>query len=430
MKKDAKWLLRKSYSQRFNDQHRAHKQARVARNTYSQVMRKTKERRWLESPGEGTIWGASRLVMGAGSDEGRARIPTLRKRDPRSKEVVETATLNEEKGAMLFKLFFLLKPQESSVPNNPHYPKPRWQFENISNDQIQRTIRKMRPYKATQRDTPSNVIFKYAGDLLIDYIGPIFRATFSTGSYPEGWATTETLVLKKPGKTDYMEPSAWRPIVLSNGMTRLLNTCVAEDIINKCESLGILLDRRFGGRLGRSTTDAIHLLVKEVKDAWRKGKVMSILFLDVKSAYPSVAVDWLIHNMHKRGIPEEYTNWMRRRMAPRRTTLTFDDYKSEQFGINNGLDQGDPFSLICYLIYNADTLDILDNKKGEKGYMFVDDTTIAATGNDFEEARAKLKDIMTRQGGILDWAKAHNCEFGIAKFQLLDLTRQHQEHQP
>jgi len=42
-----------------------------------------------------------------------------------------------------------------------------------------------------------------------------------------------------------------------------------------------------------------------VKDAWQKGLVASTLFLDIKGAFPSVDIDRLIHNMRKRGIPEE-----------------------------------------------------------------------------------------------------------------------------
>jgi hypothetical protein len=30
---------------------------------------------------------------------------------------------------------------------------------------------------------------------------------------------------------------------------------------------------------------------------------------------------------------------------------------------------------------------------------------------------------MNRAGGIFEWARDHNCEFGIEKFQLLDITR-------
>ncbi|PPQ93480.1 hypothetical protein CVT25_008497 [Psilocybe cyanescens] len=46
-----------------------------------------------------------------------------------------------------------------------------------------------------------------------------------------------------------------------------------------------------------------------------------------------------------------------------------------------------------------------------------------ATGKDFLDTHEKLQRLMLRAGGILEWAKEHNCKFGIKKFQLLDATQ-------
>ena len=87
-----------------------------------------------------------------------------------------------------------------------------------------------------------------------------------------------------------------------------------------------------------------------------------MLFRSVKSAFPSVDITRLVHNMRKQGIPKEYTNWLTRRL---RSNLTFDGFQSEHFNIKNGLDQGDPLSGILYLLYNSDLPQITDIKRGE-----------------------------------------------------------------
>jgi len=164
-------------------------------------------------------------------------------------------------------------------------------------------------------------------------------------------------------------------------------------------------------------------MTKTVKDAWRRKEVVSILFLDVKGAFPSVAVDRLIHNMRAKGIPVQYTEWMQRRLADRHTTLFFDDHQSERFAIDNGLDQGDPYSVICYLLYNAGLLEIPIPFIHETILLFVDDATAIVAGKTFEDTHRMLRAIMERRGGIFEWAKEHNCGFGVEKFQLLDLTK-------
>jgi hypothetical protein len=190
-----------------------------------------------------------------------------------------------------------------------------------------------------------------------------------------------------------------------------------------CERYDILPANHFGARPGRTTMDSIHLLTKTIKDTWRKGQVASILFLDVKGAFPSVDIDRLIHNMRKRGIPKEYTEWMKRRLENRQTTISFDDYQTEPFEVLNGLDQGDPYSGVSYLIYNADVLKIPMLRAGEWILLFVDDTVIIVRGKNFNETHEKLRNIMNRPGGVFEWAKTHNCEFGIEKFQLLDAAK-------
>jgi hypothetical protein len=432
-KKKTRQLGGRSKYHRLNEQHPIHEEYRQQRNRYSELLRKTKAEhwaQWIEGIDESSIWDASKLMTSPASDAGRSRIPTLQIKDPITKRTIREATDNESKGKLFYETFFLPpNPTTPPVPPNAQYPPPpRWTFSNITNEQIHRAIKKMKPYKATKRDTVPNCIFTHAREDLVPHLGPLFRATNTLNYYPQDWALTETLILKKPGKPDYTTPSAWRPIVLSDGMARLLNSCQTEDIVTMCEHHNILPANHFGARPGCTTTDSIHLLTKTVKDAWRKGQVASILFLDVKGAFPSVNIDRLIHNMRKRGIPKEYTDWMKRRLGNRKTILSFDDYQTAMFLVINGLDQGDPFSGICYLLYNADLLKIPETKKGKWTLLFVDDATIIVTGKDFSETHEKIRDIMGRPEGVSVWAKNHNCEFGMEKFQLLDMSRKTTPH--
>ena len=50
------------------------------------------------------------------------------------------------------------------------------------------------------------------------------------------------------------------------------------------------------------------------------------------------------------------------------------------------------------------------------------------TSKNFTETHTKLRNIMTCPARIFDWATLHNCEFGIDKFQLLDLTKKLAPH--
>ncbi|KAH7918415.1 hypothetical protein BV22DRAFT_975724, partial [Leucogyrophana mollusca] len=87
--------------------------------------------------------------------------------------------------------------------------------------------------------------------------------------------------------------------------------------------------------------------------------------------------------MRKRGVLIEYVEWFRRRLDDRQTKLIFDSFISEIFGVGNGIDQGCPLSVIAFLFYNSDLLDIADRRKGELILGFIDDTLLAARGRSF-----------------------------------------------
>jgi hypothetical protein len=109
-------------------------------------------------------------------------------------------------------------------------------------------------------------------------------------------------------------------------------------------------------------------------------------------------------------------------------TLLFDDHQSERFTIDNGLDQGDPYSLICYLLYNASLLKIPTLHIQETILLFMDDVMIIVVGKTFEDTHRMLKSIMEWRGGVFEWAREHNHKFGLEKFQLLDFMKKKIAH--
>ena len=72
-------------------------------------------------------------------------------------------------------------------------------------------------------------------------------------------------------------------------------------------------------------------------------------------------------------------------LSNRKTRIKFDDYISEPHDITNGIGQGNPLSMILYIIYNADLLEIPGDETREDAISYVDDIAIIATGSIFEE---------------------------------------------
>lgn len=158
-----------------------------------------------------------------------------------------------------------------------------------------------------------------------------------------------------------------------------------------------------------------------IKHAWRQRKVVSALFLDIEGAFPNAVTDRLLHNMKARRLPNDVIEYTRRLLEGRKTKLRFDDYESDWFSITNGIGQGDPLSMILYVIYSADLVETAQGKD-ELTLAFVDDTAFLAIGKTFQDTHGTLADMMERTGGAFEWSNEHNSRFETSKFALIDFT--------
>ncbi|KZP27670.1 hypothetical protein FIBSPDRAFT_710433, partial [Athelia psychrophila] len=78
------------------------------------------------------------------------------------------------------------------------------------------------PYKAPGPDGVSNSVYTHCADILVPWLGKLFRATFRLKYYPPRWQIYDTVVLRKAGKPDYSISKAYRPIALLITMAKIL----------------------------------------------------------------------------------------------------------------------------------------------------------------------------------------------------------------
>jgi Reverse transcriptase (RNA-dependent DNA polymerase) len=316
---------------------------------------------------------------------------------------------------------FPSKPVDEGIPPGYAYPTACCKPDHIMKDQIAFQIRKLKPYKAPGPDGIPNIVLMRCADLLSDRLYHIYKAMLERSLHYAPWKTFTTVVLRKPGKPRYDIPKAYRPIALLNTLWKVLAAVITDQLTFYSEKYQLTPTHHFGGRPGRTTTDAIHLLVHKIKSAWRQGKVSSVMFLDVEGAFPNAVPARLVHNLRKRQIPRRYTNFITGMLEGRITFLKFDDHTSDAIEIDNGIGQGDPLSMVLYQFYNADILDV-PNYANETAIAYVDDALIMATANDFTTTHSMLTEMMTRENGIYDWSKTHNSPLEHSKLALIDFA--------
>ena len=195
------------------------------------------------------------------------------------------------------------------------------------------------------------------------------------------------------------------------------------------ETHNLLPNTHFRDCPGRSTEDSLHLLKNTIRHAWHQKKVVSALFLDIEGAFPKAVTNCLLHNMRTCHLPPEIVSFTERMLCGRRTKLHFDDYTSEWFDITNGIGQGDLLSMILYITYDSDLVEIAKGKH-ELTLAFVDDTAFLAFRKTFQERHQILDDMLERRGGGFKWSSEHNLHFEPSKFALMDFSLNRLKERP
>jgi ribonuclease HI len=412
-RKVVKHLQRRSWQARAEPDDTIHTIYRRTRNEYGRLVEATKKGYWekyLATLSDSNVWTAHRVTAREPTDGSRARIPNLTERIAGGQ--ARELTTDEEKGKALIKEFFARSPNTDWEQED--YPPPQFKFKAISDHQVEEAIKKLKAHKCPGEDGITNMVLINCAEIVVPTLGALFRASFRLEYMPEAWKDTKTVVLRKPGKADYSIPKAYRPVEIASGIRRLFGAVVARELTLQAEKHQLLPDTQFGGRPGRSTVDAIHLLTKSVRDAWRKGKVMGAIFLDIKGAFPHVNLQRLTYDMRMAGVPRQWADWFGR-LGERKTRLTFDDYSSDPVTIETGLMQGCPSSVIAFLFYHAGLSRVTEESEGERSVAFVDDLTYTVIGDSMTEVNQKLTDIMVRRGGALEWGRTHDSTFELDK---------------
>jgi ribonuclease HI len=381
---------------------------------------------WIEHASGADVWTIHKYMKANPTDYGRQRIPDLKLPNG------SVASSNEAKAKGLANTFF---PPERPLNWDEHIfeerdpPRARQsKFPSFMPDRIASTLTKINPHKAPGPSGISNAILKHCATTLAPRLSHIYAAICNLKHMPAKLRNIHQVVLPKPGRASYEIPNSYRPIALIETIAKVLSTIITEDLSYECETYNLLPDLQFGGRPGRSTTDALHYAEQYIKNAWRKSNVVAALFLDIQAAFPNMRKERLIANMRARNLAPEYCDYVDMILTQRQIQLKFDDHISAPFSPENGCCQGCPLSMLLYAIYNAPLIRIADTTNPNECVIgYVDDTTLMASGKDFTEAHDTLRDMMERANGVFDWSKTFNSPLEMNKLMLVNFTMSHEK---
>jgi hypothetical protein len=257
----------------------------------------------------------------------------------------------------------------------------------------------------------------------------LFNACLNLGHFPSFWKHATTIIICKSNKDTYSSPNSYRHIALLSCLSKIFESIITRRLNFWAENNQILAEGHFGGRASRSTDDANLFLTSWVRQKWREKKVVAALFLDVKSAFPSVIKERMVETLIKNHAPPYLSAIILNLLSNRSTSLKMEDYISPPFELNCGLPQGSPLSPILYIIYNSSLLikNPLDLAQDSISLGFIDDVTHLVASKDIEPT---IKLLEKEGEHSLCWGNNHNAIFDRKKANFMIFTHRKLEIRP
>ncbi|MBW0532779.1 hypothetical protein O181_072494 [Austropuccinia psidii MF-1] len=217
------------------------------------------------------------------------------------------------------------------------------------------------------------------------------------GPYPSNWKESQTAIIRKSAKDDYTNPRAYRPIALLRTLGKLLEKVINNQLMHWAFMTNSIHPGHVGGRPGKCINDSLVALTLWIKHKWREGKIVMGIFLDFKSAYPSVNRERLIHILIQKLCPPYLCYVINSFLSDRTTSLKIDRVVSQVFVIPNSLSQGSPLLVTLYLLYNSSLVLLISPSLNEDeiSIAYRDDVTHLLATESVQQSQKRTKEVMT-----------------------------------
>ena len=151
--------------------------------------------------------------------------------------------------------------------------------------------------------------FKYGGKFVLECLNDCFNQSLeeqtASGNMREAWISPTW-----KGENKQL-PSNYRPIALTNIVSKLLEGIIRDRMISHMIQVGLIDETQHGSISGRSTVTQLIQQQKDILDILENGDNLELIYLDFAKAYDKVNHQILLKKIENMGIKGNTLAWIK-----------------------------------------------------------------------------------------------------------------------
>jgi hypothetical protein len=273
-------------------------------------------------------------------------------------------------------------------------------------------IKVLNPHSATGSDGVGNWLLKELGYVIAEPLAAIFNLSIEAGHFPQSWKTATVIPIHKGGPSN--TPNNFRPISLLGAFSKLLERVVNKRLTHYLEHNNFICDRQFGFRQGKSTEDAVTLLVDIAVSHLDGGRQCVGVFLDLAKAFDTVSIPILLKKLESYGIRGIALDWFASYLSGRSQRVRIGDKVSDLKPVSFGVPQGSILGPTLFTAYINDVLTLELNNC--EVLCYADDTALLFHGDSWQDVRIAASEGLKK---VKNWLDHNLLTMNTTKTQFL-----------
>ena len=289
------------------------------------------------------------------------------------------------------------------------------------------------PVKSSPNDILPTALYKEVFASMVPAYTSIVNESLSSGVVPFSLKQAVIKPSFKAGSNDVESPASYRPISMLPHLSKILEKCAAQQLIDHLDNHQLLHARQSAYRSRHSVETVMYhgcsSLIKELD----KGRVAFLVLLDLSAAFDTIDHSLLLDCLERRfGVSGTALEWFKSYLADRTYQVQVGSSKSTSRQLCHGVPQGSILGPILFNCYMSDLLDRLDELADIDFHTYADDTQlwISFDPKDTDGERRARETLNQGLQLISGWMASHHLKLNQAKTIFMPLSRQNFQFEP